>query len=621
MIDFFFKYNLITLSVKRFNFFVLVLILLCIWFIPVYSSSSFLYSDDTPDAQIDQKQLDKAETLKQEADLLILSATDMYLQSSALQQDPDYYSNKKKQSQSENLEKKALDNELKASDLYFESNTIMYSEYQDQMELFWRDNPDKQNQLTNSKLLEEEAGSNIYQANEIRKLARVIKEGKDRYYKLTEANELELQAINKLKLAYAGVTEDNTYDYTQPVENLYAQNEYSNQPSATSTEQNTFELGRIISSAPTGVDVNAEQVLMFQNYLNNYSSIYGDTVALSEKISGYDTDALAAFWAAYLNGSFPQYSETSGGQDDAIATDMAATQTLDENQNMNANGTSEEYAMQVQGEVTGQDAENTIYRVQITANRTPLEQNMLRKIYYGNHQVGMIQEEGWFKYSIGDFTTFKEAAAFKQQTGMPNAFVVAVKKGKTYQYVDLGTTGSIETSQPGLYFAVQIAACKNQSTTPALEKLYNGGIPIDTHNEDGWYKYTVGKTGTFQEARDLLKQINCPGTFIVAYKDGIRISLIQAKGMVDHNALIFYVQIAASKLPLPASELKRLNQENKNVREISENGWYKYQIAAGNTYSGALRVRNEIEVRGAFIVAYKGSIKLNITQAIQEQNK
>ena len=71
----------------------------------------------------------------------------------------------------------------------------------------------------------------------------------------------------------------------------------------------------------------------------------------------------------------------------------------------------------------------TDHRVQIAAHKTELTQRALSRIYYGNKSVEMVNEEGWFKYSIGDFTTYADANKFRKQCGVKNAFIVAFAIG------------------------------------------------------------------------------------------------------------------------------------------------------------------------------------------------
>lgn len=80
-----------------------------------------------------------------------------------------------------------------------------------------------------------------------------------------------------------------------------------------------------------------------------------------------------------------------------------------------------------------------------------------------------------------------------------------------------------------IYYQVQIAAHTQPLTMEYLKNIYIGAIKINEIHEDEWYKYTLGRYKTFEEAAKLLRSINVPKAFVVAYKNGKRVPLKEVK--------------------------------------------------------------------------------------------
>ncbi|MGD2036135.1 MAG: OmpA family protein [Bacteroidales bacterium] len=70
-------------------------------------------------------------------------------------------------------------------------------------------------------------------------------------------------------------------------------------------------------------------------------------------------------------------------------------------------------------------ATGTVFRLQIAASRIPLDEPFLRKIYKGPRDIFMFREEGWYKYAIGDFSSYYKANAVRKQCGVKGAFIAA----------------------------------------------------------------------------------------------------------------------------------------------------------------------------------------------------
>jgi hypothetical protein len=69
------------------------------------------------------------------------------------------------------------------------------------------------------------------------------------------------------------------------------------------------------------------------------------------------------------------------------------------------------------------------FRVQIAAHNEPLSQEYLRTIYFGSRDIFELEEEGWYKYSIGLFKDYFEARKILDQSGVAKAFLVPYVEG------------------------------------------------------------------------------------------------------------------------------------------------------------------------------------------------
>jgi hypothetical protein len=74
------------------------------------------------------------------------------------------------------------------------------------------------------------------------------------------------------------------------------------------------------------------------------------------------------------------------------------------------------------------------YRVQLSANRTPVDATTHYRQIGLNQEVFVEQHEGYYKYTAGSFSTYQQAVAYKDQVeSLPEitgAFVVAYRNGR-----------------------------------------------------------------------------------------------------------------------------------------------------------------------------------------------
>ena len=71
-----------------------------------------------------------------------------------------------------------------------------------------------------------------------------------------------------------------------------------------------------------------------------------------------------------------------------------------------------------------------VFRVQIAASKKPLNIAILKRIYHADDIINTEVEDGWYKYSVGKFDTYREAKKFKINIGVSDAFIVVYRKGQ-----------------------------------------------------------------------------------------------------------------------------------------------------------------------------------------------
>ena len=74
--------------------------------------------------------------------------------------------------------------------------------------------------------------------------------------------------------------------------------------------------------------------------------------------------------------------------------------------------------------------ENVIYKVQIFASRKPATRRELKKKYKGNLKINSFFEDEWYKYSIGEYSSYAEAKEQLISCHVYDAFIVAYVDSK-----------------------------------------------------------------------------------------------------------------------------------------------------------------------------------------------
>lgn len=85
------------------------------------------------------------------------------------------------------------------------------------------------------------------------------------------------------------------------------------------------------------------------------------------------------------------------------------------------------------------------------------------------------------------------------------------------------------------------------------------------------------------------------------------------------DQVTFVVQISACRQPLDSAYLRAIYKGDKTIQTKLEDGWHKYQIEPCYEYSQAKEVLKSVDIKGAFIVAYRNNEKLTLWRVLKNR--
>lgn len=97
------------------------------------------------------------------------------------------------------------------------------------------------------------------------------------------------------------------------------------------------------------------------------------------------------------------------------------------------------------------------------------------------------------------------------------------------------TNNAVTTDKSGIIFKIQVAtSSKKMEISP---KNFKGYQNVDVYLQDGVYKYTIGAEATYEKILELHNNVKKDYTdsFIIAFKNGVRIPLNQARSEVNEK--------------------------------------------------------------------------------------
>jgi hypothetical protein len=197
-----------------------------------------------------------------------------------------------------------------------------------------------------------------------------------------------------------------------------------------------------------------------------------------------------------------------------------------------------------------------------------------------------------------------------------------------------GLTGNTSLISKDVIYRVQIGAFKN----PISRNVFDGVDDlIELKGDDGLTRYLTGSYRTIEKAArrkiDVLLE-GFDGAFIVAYKNGKRISLEDAGHKVDVEAVkmpensmdkekvSFKVQVGAYKERVPADVMDKMISIG-DVKTVRQSGITRYLVGDYKNYDEANKRKEELQAQGldCFVVGSFNEKIITVEEANEILNK
>lgn len=291
--------------------------------------------------------------------------------------------------------------------------------------------------------------------------------------------------------------------------------------------------------------------------------------------------------------------------------------------------------------------EKEYYTVQIANSNDDLSIDQIGKILSISN-VKILNDSNQTTYHVGQYDELELAVEQKiilevdgingDVIGLVNDTRVSVEPEATeiedkYR-LEGGFSGSESLISKDVIYRVQIGAFRN----PISRNVFDGvNDLIELQGDDGLIRYLTGSYRTIEKAAsrkiDILLD-GFEGAFIVAYKNGQRISLESAGHEVDSKAvqvpensmdkekISFKVQIGAYKEHVPADVMDKMINIG-DVNTVRQSGLTRYLVGDFKSYEEANSKKDELISQGldAFVVGSFNDKIITVEEAQEILNK
>lgn len=226
-----------------------------------------------------------------------------------------------------------------------------------------------------------------------------------------------------------------------------------------------------------------------------------------------------------------------------------------------------------------------------------------------NNNLTLNQENRTIDQLTNNEDTTKETINFQaEEPKLVQESAVSQEESAKYRKQKVKIRKKVSNFFPGdVEYRVQIAASRIPMKETELSAIYLGPVKFTELYEDNWYKYVSDPFANYNEANNFRISSNVSGAFVVYYHQGQRIKKPEGINFYEN---IYKIQIAASKKPLHELEIETIYSGAESI-EIQYSGiWYHYLIHSGVKFTEARKKLNDIPVKGAFIVIYKGGKRI-----------
>ncbi|MEN9445381.1 MAG: hypothetical protein RIS47_2272, partial [Bacteroidota bacterium] len=313
---------------------------------------------------------------------------------------------KRQLSKSTKVRNEGLQMQITASEQYAPANKISYDLYtQKAIALSAKNHPQYVSDAAQSSLELSKTHKNLAAAKRREALAET--DLKKKLQILTEANEFEFMAVDEAQHAFDIYSGKVTVE--KPQEEV-VQQEVQQPQQEGFAETHSSKIVYKVQVAASMAELPIERIREI------YKTKAGEVI----------NNEIEDGWYKYAVGSFETYAEAQAYKDLIGVADAFIIAYREEEKillpEVEAKIKSGDYVPEpkVQSDI--------IYKVQIAATRIPARPSQLEQMYHGKQIVNILKKNGWYKYVVGNFDTLAKAEAFKLETGLPDAFVVATDR-------------------------------------------------------------------------------------------------------------------------------------------------------------------------------------------------
>jgi hypothetical protein len=197
------------------------------------------------------------------------------------------------------------------------------------------------------------------------------------------------------------------------------------------------------------------------------------------------------------------------------------------------------------------------YSVQIASSVKPEDISYLNRRYPKTGDIREEQVGGRYKYTFGNFSSYREASKARENCGVKGAFVIAYNGNKRLKHISdvllpedqqtyegevnrsQNTANAEETddgsknnevavadeSNKAVEYRVQIGTSRIPASQSQLNEMNKTDLPVKTIKNAKLYKYSVGSFDSYQEAKNFINTNGLQKAFVVKFENGQEVSL------------------------------------------------------------------------------------------------
>jgi len=353
---------------------------------------------------------------------------------------------------------------------------------------------------------------------------------------------VELTPYEPVDSVIAEVDKPAEITYSSNIPNIIESN--SEYMVSTSISMDDIE-GKVIYEFNIPEDIYISEIVIENADIEKDSSsvkVIWDNIASSELLVNYKLTTGGLEKNSYIVRGSLSYEEDGENKAKTFSDRMnlknetVASNTQDNNGTSVNNGTSTiNNSSAVIIPVEKNNTANSLeYRVQVAAvfGGTTSKRMLQRKLRIEDE----IKEDPYknsYRYTVGSFKSYGEAAKHKALGQVKGAYVVVFKDGKYIGQLDKTNAEVMDKDgvfESGETFKVQLSASKGRPYS--ISKLaYKYGLDENKIMEDktssGWYQYSIGKYRTKEDAKMYLKEVKLKvsSAYIIKFQNGKRVKM------------------------------------------------------------------------------------------------